>query len=192
MSIPIRVALSVMISIVPSLNIATARADDTIEPPSHSAYAVTLAGADLAGSPTFSIKIGASLEDSKPKPTPTPVEVDKTAQIAPQRQVASQQYDPSSIQGIARQLVDQAWGDDQWDAFSWIVNDESGWNPTAEEPSSHAYGLGQALPASKMRGFGDDYLSNPVTQLRWMISYIKDRYGNPAAAFSFHLANHWY
>ena len=48
----------------------------------------------------------------------------------------------------------------------YIVDHESGWGVTKSNyGGSGAYGLGQALPASKMAKFGDDYLTNPITQL---------------------------
>lgn len=189
---PIRVAASVLISALPSLIAGTAQADATIEPPSHPAYIVRLLSADLAGDPPFSITVGQSFEDLKPVPPPQPVEHPKSAQKAPGPTVRTQTYDLSSVKGIAKAICDQAFGEGQWDALNSIVTMESGWRVNAEEPSSHAYGLGQALPASKMAPFGPDYLTNPATQLKWLVSYIKNRYGNPAAALSFHVSHGWY
>ena len=57
---------------------------------------------------------------------------------------------------------------------------------------SGAYGIGQALPAKKMKPYGADYMTNPWTQLRWMIHYVDGRYGGSCAALSFHNANGWY
>jgi hypothetical protein len=57
---------------------------------------------------------------------------------------------------------------------------------------SGAYGIGQALPASKMRPWGKDYMTNPWTQLKWMIYYVNTRYGGSCAALAFHNANGWY
>ncbi|WP_257002806.1 transglycosylase SLT domain-containing protein, partial [Streptomyces albidoflavus] len=52
-----------------------------------------------------------------------------------------------SPQAIAQQMI----GDDaQYQAFSNIVERESGWDPHATNESSGAYGLVQALPANKM------------------------------------------
>ncbi len=69
----------------------------------------------------------------------------------------------------------------------YIIGRESGWGVTKSNyGGSGAYGLGQALPASKMARFGADYLTNPVTQLKWADSYAKSRYGSWANAYS-----HW-
>lgn len=72
-----------------------------------------------------------------------------------------------------------------------LIMAESGFNPFAKNPSSGAYGLCQALPATKMASVGDDYLTNPISQIQWCIDYIK-RYGNPTLAWKFWQENHWF
>jgi hypothetical protein len=69
---------------------------------------------------------------------------------------------------------------------------ESGWNHLASNPSSGAYGIPQALPGSKMGSVASDWRTNPATQIKWGLGYIKDRYGSPAAAWAFFQANNWY
>lgn len=76
--------------------------------------------------------------------------------------------------------------------WEYVISVESGWNPQATNPSSGAYGLGQALPAGKMAEFGSDYMTNPYTQLKWMYAYIMDRYHSFANLQAFWDANHWY
>jgi hypothetical protein len=71
-------------------------------------------------------------------------------------------------------------------------NNESGWNASAENPSSGAYGIPQSLPGSKMAAFGSDWQTNPATQIKWGLDYIKQRYGSPSSAWSFWQANGWY
>ncbi|MGV9817607.1 aggregation-promoting factor C-terminal-like domain-containing protein [Nocardia xishanensis] len=77
-------------------------------------------------------------------------------------------------------------------SFDAIITRESGWNMFAVNPSSGAYGLGQALPPEKMSTHGSDWRFNPVTQLRWTYDYMVDRYGSPDAAWVFWQQNHWY
>jgi hypothetical protein len=90
---------------------------------------------------------------------------------------------------IARSLV----GDSgQFACFSRIVERESGWDVTARNPSSGAYGLLQALPGSKMASAGADWRTNPATQIEWGVAYMKDRYGSPCGAWSFWQGNGWY
>ena len=80
----------------------------------------------------------------------------------------------------------------QYEAFNKIVSHESGWNPHATNASSGAYGLVQALPASKMASAGSDWKTNPATQIKWGLDYMNSRYGSPAAAWNFWSTHHWY
>lgn len=73
-----------------------------------------------------------------------------------------------------------------------IFNKESGFNYLAVNKSSGATGICQSLPASKMASAGADYLTNPITQLRWCQSYAMSRYASWANAHSFWLRNHWW
>lgn len=84
--------------------------------------------------------------------------------------------------------IPKSWYED----LNWIINHESGWRVNATNPSSGAYGLGQALPASKMASAGKDWKTNAITQLKWVKSYIKGRYGNAANAKHFWQTHNWY
>ncbi|MEV7322717.1 transglycosylase SLT domain-containing protein [Streptomyces sp. NPDC093970] len=95
----------------------------------------------------------------------------------------------SSAQAIAHKMIPDA---AQFNAFSNIVSHESGWNPSATNSSSGAYGLVQALPGSKMASAGSDWKTNPATQIKWGLDYMNSRYGSPTAAWSFWQANGWY
>jgi colicin import membrane protein len=81
---------------------------------------------------------------------------------------------------------------DQLAAFDWIIAHESGWRVTARNPQSGAYGLGQALPASKMASYGSDYMTDAVTQIRWALAYMDERYGSPNAAKAWWEDHGWY
>ena len=69
---------------------------------------------------------------------------------------------------------------------------ESGWNIHAENASSGAYGIPQALPASKMASVGPDWKDNATTQIKWGLQYIKGRYSTPCGAWSRWQAKGWY
>ncbi|ROR92315.1 lytic transglycosylase domain-containing protein [Nocardioides aurantiacus] len=69
---------------------------------------------------------------------------------------------------------------------------ESEWSTTADNPTSSAYGIPQALPGSKMASAGPDWATNPETQIRWGLGYIRDRYGTACSAESFKQGNGWY
>ena len=73
---------------------------------------------------------------------------------------------------------------DMWDR-------ESGWRYDAENASG-AYGIPQALPGSKMASAGADWQTNPATQIKWGLGYIKDIYGDPCKAWAFWQVNHYY
>lgn len=66
---------------------------------------------------------------------------------------------------------------------------ESGWNPKALNKSSGAYGIPQALPATKIPG---GLGSTPQQQIDWGLSYIIQRYGTPVNAWNHETANNWY
>ncbi|MFI7384391.1 lytic transglycosylase domain-containing protein [Streptomyces sp. NPDC049813] len=97
-------------------------------------------------------------------------------------------YSTAQIQAMARQMVPSG----QFQCFSNIVNHESSWNYTATNASSGAYGLFQALPASKYSSAGADWQTNPATQIKWGLNYMNGRYGSPCEAWGFWQANHWY
>lgn len=84
--------------------------------------------------------------------------------------------------------IPKSWYED----LNWIINHESGWRVNATNPGSGAYGLGQALPGNKMASAGKDWKTNAITQLKWVKSYIKGRYGNAANAKRFWQAHNWY
>ncbi|WP_405601597.1 lytic transglycosylase domain-containing protein [Streptomyces sp. NBC_01410] len=101
---------------------------------------------------------------------------------------AKSSYSVAEVQAIARQMVPG----DQFQCFSNIVDHESTWNYQAQNPSSGAYGLVQALPGSKMSSAGADWQTNPATQIKWGLNYMNERYGSPCGAWSFWQANNWY
>lgn len=80
----------------------------------------------------------------------------------------------------------------QYACFAAVVARESGWNRYARNPSSGAYGIPQALPGSKMATAGSDWSWNGYTQVRWMIGYVRNRYGSPCGAWSFWQNHGWY
>ncbi|WP_449336534.1 aggregation-promoting factor C-terminal-like domain-containing protein [Streptomyces kanasensis] len=101
---------------------------------------------------------------------------------------AQSSYSVAEVQAMARQMVPSG----QFQCFSNIVDHESTWNYRAQNPSSGAYGLVQALPGSKMASAGADWQTNPATQIKWGLNYMNERYGSPCGAWSFWQANHWY
>jgi hypothetical protein len=101
--------------------------------------------------------------------------------------------DPDSAQAIGLTLVTaRGWGSDQFDCLVSLWNRESHWNAFAQNTSSGAYGIPQALPGSKMASAGDDWQTNPATQITWGLGYISGRYGSPCGAWAHSQALGWY
>ena len=81
---------------------------------------------------------------------------------------------------------------DQFGCLDSLWERESHWNVYADNPNSSAYGIPQALPGSKMASAGADWATNPVTQIRWGLGYIQDRYGSPCGAWGHSQSHGWY
>ena len=79
-----------------------------------------------------------------------------------------------------------------FDCVDQLWSGESGWNVHADNPSSSAYGIPQALPGSKMASAGPNWQDNAETQIKWGLGYIQHRYGTACAAWSFKQGHGWY
>ena len=98
-----------------------------------------------------------------------------------------------SAQRVAEGMLGRyGWSSGQYSCLYPLWERESGWRVTAENPSSGAYGIPQALPASKMASAGPDWRTDAATQIRWGLGYIRGRYGSPCAAWAHEKAHGWY
>ena len=88
---------------------------------------------------------------------------------------------PAGAKYVARSIMesDYSWGADQYGCLNRLWTKESHWNYKAHNYRSGAHGIAQALPASKMDVVGTDWRTNPVTQIRWGLRYIDNRYETP-------------
>ena len=117
-------------------------------------------------------------------PTPTPLQVATAPRIVSQPLGNKEQW--MTAAGITQS---------DWQYVDYVIagkpdekiDGEGGWNGTQRwnTKGSGAYGLCQSLPASKMASAGADYMTNPVTQLKWCNGYAHDRYGGWVAAWTF-------
>jgi len=85
---------------------------------------------------------------------------------------------------------------------NYIVSRESGWCATKAQgehvcpavPDNQytpdGYGLCQSTPGSKMASAGDDWATNPITQLHWCSSYADRVYGGWAGAYDHWISHH--
>ena len=83
------------------------------------------------------------------------------------------------------------WNQTQYSCVVKLWNRESGWRANAHN-SSGAHGIPQALPGRKMAKFGKDWYTNPQTQIKWGLHYIKARYGTPCGALNHSYRYNWY
>ena len=98
-----------------------------------------------------------------------------------------------SPQQIAQGMLGSyGWSASQFSCLQPLWNAESGWNVSASNTSSGAYGIPQALPGSKMASAGADWQTNAATQIRWGLGYIRSVYGSPCGAWSHEQASGWY
>ncbi len=89
-------------------------------------------------------------------------------------------------------LLDAGFKLDQMPCLEKLWTKESGWNEKSSNSSTGAYGIPQALPGSKMASVADDWKTNPATQIKWGLGYIKGRYDTPCGAWSHFQDQGWY
>jgi len=89
-------------------------------------------------------------------------------------------------------MLDAGFKIDQFPCLDKLFKRESGWNPRAENKSSGAYGIPQALPGKKMASEGSDWKTNAATQIKWGLSYIEGRYDSPCGAWGHSEDTGWY
>lgn len=101
--------------------------------------------------------------------------------------------DPGSAKEIGLlQVQERGWEYNEYSCLVKLWDRESNWRWNALNKSSGAYGIPQALPGSKMASAGDDWMSNPATQIRWGLGYIKNRYKTPCGALAHSDQHNWY
>lgn len=119
--------------------------------------------------------------ESKPSIPPVPVVKQKSVPLFVTPTV-------NDAQRYARSRI----GATQYRCLYFLWDRESHWNYRAYNKNSGAYGIPQALPGKKMAKAGSDWKTNPITQVKWGLSYIAGRYGSACRAWNFWQNNHWY
>lgn len=100
---------------------------------------------------------------------------------------------PGTAQAYAYEYIKTFdWGLDQYSCLVNLWTRESQWRTLARNPSSGAYGIPQALPASKMATEGSDWMTNHETQIRWGVKYIVSRYKTACGAWAHSEVHNWY
>jgi hypothetical protein len=99
--------------------------------------------------------------------------------------------------------TDSSWRSTLKSAERWIIKRESGFSPTAANPTSSAFGIGQLILANRRHyapqvgvdpakeGYHSG-TTDPCDQLRMMQLYIDDRYDSTKKAKRFWKHHRWY
>jgi hypothetical protein len=129
--------------------------------------------------PIYDPTDGPTIEPSPtPVPTPTPKPTPKPT--------------PRDTVWNARIWLKAQIGATQYNCIDNIFTRESRWNPLAGNPTSGAYGIPQAFPGSKMATFGSNWRTSPLTQVKWGLWYVNQRYGSACLAWAFWQGHGWY
>lgn len=90
--------------------------------------------------------------------------------------------DPSSARAYAALQVEyRGWDDRQFECLDDLWEHESRWDYQADNPTSSAYGIPQAL--TELHDLPDSWKADPAAQIGWGLEYIADRYGTPCTAW---------
>jgi hypothetical protein len=114
-----------------------------------------------------------------------------------QEERASRDAERKKYQGTPKEvamnlLPDHGWSQSQFSCLEKLWNKESRWRTDADNPTSTAYGIPQALPGNRMAAYGTDWRTNAVTQIKWGLDYIEATYGSPCSAWAHSTSRGWY
>ena len=137
------------------------------------------------------------------RPVVQPPPAVKPAESPKPEQARLKETPPKTNREIGQELSGgYGWTGEQWICLERLWTGESNWDHTNWNGKSagipwnnnRATGIPQSLPASKMATEGSDYMTNPSTQIKWGLAYIKRSYGTPCGALNFWNSQspHWY
>jgi len=195
-------ALSAAAAVAPlprvSLNSPPGPAAALVRPVSAPVTAAAPALATYRPSPSVTVTDDLAGARLIPSPTPTPARSSPARPPAPAAAPYPSYDDPPSpppqrpAYGSPRAYAESLVGPAQFACLLPLWDRESGWNPYAQNPSSGAYGIPQALPGSKMASAGADWATDGDTQVRWGVQYVDSVYGSPCGAWAHEQADGWY
>ena len=122
--------------------------------------------------------------------------ISKTISLVAASSAASGVYRPGRVfpapTVAARDYTLAKIGTAQFSCLDILWDRESGWRVAAQNASSGAYGIPQALPGTKMASVGSDWQINATTQVKWGLGYISGAYGAACNALRHFYNNGWY
>lgn len=177
---------------------------DEVAPVVPAPQAPSVPGPATAQEGTYSLHLPASARSplTKPKsvavkkPAPAKLLVKSTAHNVATKRASragrrgTKPYNLAYARNYSRLVV--GWDSAQFSCLNKLWTGESNWRPMAKNRRSGAYGIPQALPGHKMRSAGNDWKTNPDTQIRWGVKYIKIKYQTPCKALKFKRNRGWY
>jgi soluble lytic murein transglycosylase-like protein len=110
--------------------------------------------------------------------------------LGPYKASVSASGDSTHWEDVASRIAQNQYGysPQDFNALDSIIERESSWNPNAVNDSSGAAGIAQ-----RISGYGKGYEADrPKQQIRWLLNYIRDRYGTPQDALAFKDEQGWY
>lgn len=90
----------------------------------------------------------------------------------------------------AAMLPEFGFSADQFGCLDSLYVSESNWRVDADNPTSSAYGIPQALTG--LHDLPAGYMTSAEVQIRWGLEYIRDTYGTPCSAWEFKAGHGWY
>lgn len=153
------------------------------------AFASPAAGAPATTEPRADREPVVSRSDSRTGADPT-----KAAALSTEEGHAvtrTEDLASSDPRDIARALLPEyGFSSDQFGCLDSLYVSESNWDMHADNPTSSAYGIPQALTETHDMPAG--YFTSAEVQIRWGLDYIRDAYGTPCNAWGFKQGNNWY
>jgi len=155
------------------------------EAPNDSAVsAIDAAVADREGKPV-------SVELTRDRASETAGETSRSGRRTSLDSAQNDQPEAVDPREIARAMMaDFGFSSSEFSCLDALYVSESDWEVDADNPTSSAYGIPQAL--TELHELPADYRTNPTSQIRWGLGYIRDSYGTPCAAWEFKQANDFY
>lgn len=101
-------------------------------------------------------------------------------------------WSPATAKAYGRYAIQEyGWGEDEFECLEALWTKESNWRWKAKSPTSD-FGIPQRHMRKNTQAEIKDFLSDPIDQISWGLSYIEHRYSNPCSAKKHSDAKGWY